>query len=311
METPDTGIPGTISLTGSLIIVEEDKTSWMYFYIGIGLAKIKTDELAKGNTTSLIFYAKAHGDPFPINNYNLNGLFEDRSKNIWMGVAGKLCMIDRFGSLFKTYDYSNLAGNDNPPYQVFPAEGNNLWLFTPGDLLHFDVEKREYTDHPLHLEKTQMYGIAMTPGSYWLTTDNGLLELDKNFNIANIYRNNDKDTLTTQRFRKVFADRHGKLWVTTFRKGIAIFDIAQKKFTQRFHHAGEPVDLYGWIIPAISEDRKEISGWEPVKDYSVMNPEITVFKRSRYATWIVFQGNVNIYSACFLVQIKTYISAPG
>jgi ligand-binding sensor domain-containing protein/signal transduction histidine kinase len=213
-------------------------------------------------------------DPQSISNGFLRAIADDRG-NFWIVTAEGLSKFDRKLQIFENYTVATVPGQ---PFLAnildLSYDGRSLWMGTEnGGLIRLDIGSGEFT----------------------------------NF----IYDKNEPASLSDNSIWSVYRDRHGRIWIGTFSKGLCLYDKLREKFSEL------NVPLENDIVNAIHEDSRGrmwlgTEGGLVMKDKDKVryyknvpgkpgtlssNPVLSIFEDSKHQMWFgTWVGGVNRFN---------------
>ncbi|MGB3064824.1 response regulator [Sphingobacterium thalpophilum] len=163
--------------------------------------------------------------------HTVNALFEDKQKNIWIGVWG-LGLFQLAPGSKQLISYPKL-GQRNAPYKLMQDNRGQLWICTWGDGLYlFDPHNTENPYREIliknkrrHVDKEDLfYNIIQDPHRHyiWVLSFSGITTLHyKGDQLQEIDLSAYFDQ-TTNIFNDIYADRYGTLWLAVGGKGVSM-----------------------------------------------------------------------------------------
>lgn len=197
-------------------------------------------------------------------------LFEDRSKNLWVGTINGLDRADlktkKFRSYKKTDDANSLDLLDNIIASVYIDEDQRLWIgnwgkglniYNPAteEMLHYTSEStgdKKIPNNHVHVlfEDSQ--------SQLWMGTRNGVSifskQQDKFIPFAVYFALDDNDFFNNNRVYCITEISNGEIWIGTG-SGIMTFNSATKELGYLRADAAEPFDISSNLVYSILEDK--------------------------------------------------------
>jgi ligand-binding sensor domain-containing protein/two-component sensor histidine kinase len=218
-----------------------------------GILQVQENELAQGliNTYSFIHNSgelrTSPGDRYVF------FIQADTLGIKWCGTADGLLRVSVKNDFISTVSYLDYSDFNTASFNG-SHENQDLFLLTKNQLLHCNLAERKITPVPAGLQGAIVRDIATGKNGYWMTSDKGLHFYDKNFSRS-------KPVITAATpaypllFASVFEDSRGKVWLGTGgRKGISIYEPADKSILQYLHNNNEVINLNGKAVFGFHED---------------------------------------------------------
>ena len=185
-------------------------------------------------TGKLVRYRFAEGDPASLSDDHITVLFEDKSKNVWIGTTNGLTQLDPSGRIVR-YQHSPSDPTSlsfNGVEAIYQDLGGVIWVggFTIG-ICKFDELRLKFGYHRTHNNVTSMFEDA--DGIFWAGTYNdGLYKYERGAQRVTNYQQlrpaaGGEGSIKLESaawIPAIFRDRHGTLWVSVKGHGLVAFD---------------------------------------------------------------------------------------
>ena len=164
---------------------------------------------------------------FDLNTAKIWSLYEDRDGNIWVGCQQKgLFLIPSRKSQFTSWSFS-AQKEDIGSYVSSVCEGDNgiTWCTVQNKGVYgFDPQGR-IVAHPQAPSGVEFI-YRDTQRDYWLGTSHGVFRYDPLTGKAQMFNN-----FYCDKFNTMTDDGHGRLFFSTFAKGMLVYDRQTREFT--------------------------------------------------------------------------------
>jgi ligand-binding sensor domain-containing protein/signal transduction histidine kinase len=176
--------------------------------------------------TFILYYKEPNKDPKHLSWPWVKDVYEDNSKNIWIGTTIGLNKYDRVTNKFKKYF-------NNPDYPNDP------------NFISEDYINCIYQDRNDYL---------------WIGTNNGLNRMNIKEEIFKHYFYNPQDSISisSSRIHCIYEDKSGDLWFGSFGGGLNLYDRHNDHFRRYFHNQLDKYSLSDNRITVITEDKTGI-----------------------------------------------------
>ena len=161
-----------------------------------------------------------------------------QSNVLWLGSANGLIKKDLFTGKLYTYDTNNSNISGSNVFSICEDKLGILWIGTEAGLDRFDPTSNQFSNISRQ-PNGAVFGLVFGgQDSLWMIQQSGVNLLNTKTNKYT-YRYNAGDSLglstnlNTNRFRTVYPDRDGNIWIGTFMNGLTKLDLATEK-TRRF-----------------------------------------------------------------------------
>ncbi|REJ80563.1 MAG: hypothetical protein DWQ44_06310 [Bacteroidetes bacterium] len=195
-------------------------------------------------------------------------LFEDNAGTIWAGTSEGISFYNWTLSKFKTYrtDNSVESTSNNSVFAIYEDKNGHAWIGILGGGLNvfsksenkFVNEKYAGLNDPL-LKYSNIFSIAGDPtGLLWLGTGDGLLSYNPKTGAVRQFKNQpgDKESLSHNYIRSVFADREGIIWIGTHGGGLNTYNTASGKFKGYTHNPSDKNSISSDVVLNIAEGKE-------------------------------------------------------
>ena len=195
-------------------------------YIWIGT----NDGLDRYNGYEFKHYKHDKYDKNSIANNYIVDIIEDKNGYIWVSTIGGLSRINLDKDEIKNYYSKEDSGNlsNSNLWQILCTKDNRLIASTIDGLNVYDENKDKFTRilyKEGELPSQYIYSLEEDiNGHIWVGTDNGLVELDKDLNIAKSYQ----DAIGDSDVYNVYDDSKGNIWVCTLDNGLFKINLDDK-----------------------------------------------------------------------------------
>lgn len=195
-------------------------------YIWIGT----NDGLDRYNGYEFKHYKYDKYDKNSIANNYIVDIIEDKNGYIWVSTIGGLSRINPDTDEIKNYYSKEDSGNlsNSNLWQIICTKDNRLIASTIDGLNVYDKNKDKFTRilyKEGELPSQYIYSLEEDiNGHIWIGTDNGLVELDKDLNIAKSYQ----DTIGDSDVYNIYDDSKGNIWVCTLDNGLFKINLDDK-----------------------------------------------------------------------------------
>ena len=243
-----------------LSIVEKDNILW----IGTendGLFQIDL------NSKEIQVFRNSPIDQKSICGNSIWSLFEDRAGSIWIGTY--LRSISKIDPLEEKFQHINqlMIGNKLKEFGLTSSfaedKKGNLWIGSDGGgLFYYDKAKNKYThycaDWP-QADVSSNYIVSLLIDSkenLWVGTWNGGVDLLKKGEEVFEHWQHDENkpgSISNNDIHGLMEDREGRIWISTFRKGMNVYLPRKDKIVQ-FNHIHPNWSLENGKIKTLVED---------------------------------------------------------
>jgi signal transduction histidine kinase/ligand-binding sensor domain-containing protein len=219
-------------------------------------------------------------------------LYVDRTGVLWVGTNAGADRYDREKDSFVHYrhrdgDPDTLPGS--PASWFMEDEAGTLWVSGGGGLSRFDRNRDRFVPFrpnpkvPVSAADSDVRIVTLdrTTGLLWHGTWNaGVHVVNRSTGAGGFYANdpNDASSLSSNELADIFQDRHGDLWVGTFR-GLNRFDRKTQTFRRYLHDARDSATLSDDYVTAITEDRAGRFWVATNNGLNVMDRDLGTFTR--------------------------------
>lgn len=198
-----------------------------------------------GTTTGLNRYQALTDSFLPVKglmNDNIEVLYQDRDRNIWVGTLGGLAVLsDREQNRFKSFRFSPKPNDPlNSIYSICQDKQGNIWVGTGNGLIQVNYHQGNFSfkkiNFPSPLPSGYITALATDGhGNLWMGTTSGLCRFDVQHNSVRVYQhdNRNPNSLIHNDIREVLLHK-GRLWVGT-QDGLSILNPDQETFTSYQH----------------------------------------------------------------------------
>jgi signal transduction histidine kinase/ligand-binding sensor domain-containing protein len=186
----------------------------------------------------------------------VNSVYIDRDENLWVGtLLGGLNKI-RTGKAFKLINHNTSpALGDSQTRSIFEDESHNILIGTSGGLNIVNTGKKilkNITVKPHDKKSLSSNRISSIckgdSGSYWIGTNKGINQIDKNFNVIKKFGDQGVNVISS------FRDHSGNLWFGTYAFGLYMYNPAADTLHHFVSVSGDKNSLTDLVIFDISED---------------------------------------------------------
>ena len=160
------------------------------------------------------------------NNYIVD-IIEDKYGYLWISTIAGLSRINPETDEIKNYYTDKNSGNlsDSNLWQLLYTKDNKLIASTVNGLNVYDEKNDTFTrvlGNEKDLPSQYIYSIEEGPnGHIWIGTDNGLVEVDKNFKVVKTY----EDTVANSSVYEIEYNTNGYMWICTLDNGLFKVDL--------------------------------------------------------------------------------------
>lgn len=244
----------------SVRCIHKDSKGYMWFGTGYGL--IKYDGI------NLYVYENDPGSASSLSNSSVNGIAEDRYKNLWIATSDGLNLYNREKDNF--IHVENLAGEINPLNfnyinSIFLQNDSLLWLGTFTGIYVYNTinhSVKNYThlaDDPHSLSMDHVTCIVDDQNNnLWIGTQNGLnLFIGEKEGFKRFYSESDKDARLSNNITCLTVDLNGYLWAGT--SGGGLMKVVKTREGYLFDHYLSSSRIYSLssnYILSLCADRK-------------------------------------------------------
>ena len=197
---------------------------------------------------------------------------EDRQHNIWLGCQSKgLVMLPTKNPQFSSWSFST-QGIDLASTITAVCEGDNgyIWCSVQGNGIYgFDAEGH-LKAHPTAPDKAECI-FRDRRGNYWVGTDDALYAYNPLTGVST-----KKATIDCDKFNAITDDAHGRLYISTFSRGLCVYDTNTGELRQYSHQSSGLCN--DWIM-GISTDKSGNIWLATAAGVSCYNPKTETFNR--------------------------------
>lgn len=175
-------------------------------------------------------YSKTEKGGFNIPSDNINFVFEDSKKGVWVGTEHGLSrMIEKKGRFYQNSAFKNKQNSygQHLSFTSSAQKGNKLYFGTEqGILVIFDLASETFTTKTI-LENARLNNLYFSKGNvlYISTIGKGLIAvntLNSKISVAN------KPGLNS--FYSIYEDKRGQIWLEPEREGVVKYNPGTKEF---------------------------------------------------------------------------------
>jgi ligand-binding sensor domain-containing protein len=194
-------------------------------------------------TGKLVRHRFALADPGTISDDHITAIFEDRTKNLWIGTISGLNRLDPSGRLVRYQHYANdpTSLSFNSVESIYQDDGGVMWIggFTVG-VCKFDELRLKFGYHYMRNNATSIF--EDTDGTLWVGTyGDGLYKYERAAQRQTIYHElrpgvgGDGTAILLESGTWITAlhrDRRGTLWMSLKGRGLIAFDSKAETYRQ-------------------------------------------------------------------------------
>jgi ligand-binding sensor domain-containing protein len=226
---------------------------------GEGVAELDPD------TGKLVRYRSVANDPSTITDDHVTSLFEDRSKNVWVGTTNGLSRLEPTGRVSRFQnspnDPTSLAFNGVE--SIYQDQGGVMWIggFTVG-VCKFDEARLKFGSHRTRNNATSIF--EDNDGTLWVGTYNdGLYKYERGAQRMTVYHElrrgpgGDGSSLVLESatwIAGLHRDRRGTLWMSLKGRALIAFDTKTETYRQYTPDPDTPNSLPADTVFDIWED---------------------------------------------------------
>lgn len=201
---------------------------WMYFdkegLFKIDLSTFKVD--------------KHYGKLPKLLDSSLRSFYVDTKEQIWLGCINGVYIFDSSDESLTHFEHSRLDPFSLPNNSVWTIYGDrqsNVWLGTySGKLCCVNVNEsnafRSWTPQNSRLNHVPVSAFAEAEDAVWIGTEGGgLNRLDKSTDCLEDFSYRGKTAFNN--VKSLVMDREHNLWISTYREGLARYDVSLKQVT--------------------------------------------------------------------------------
>ncbi|MBE6062617.1 MAG: histidine kinase [Clostridium butyricum] len=187
-------------------------------YIWIGT----NDGLDRYNGNKFNHYKSSKYNKNSIINNSIIDITEDKNGDMWISTIDGISRINADTDKIKNYYQKKENGNlsDNSVYDILVDEDNRIFAATENGLNIYNEKEDTFyriLDKEDYLPSQYIYSIEQdSHGFIWVSTDKGLVKLDKDLNLIKTY----EDIIGECDVYGIYDDLKGYIWVCTFNKGL-------------------------------------------------------------------------------------------
>jgi ligand-binding sensor domain-containing protein/two-component sensor histidine kinase len=228
-----------------VVPMKENGHEWICIATYKGLIKVEINSFVNGG--SFIYHQPVLNNPFSISHRILNDLLVDRSQNLWIGTQNGISKVDPANTYFTVFPYEHHQ-NDFGVQAICTTDIPNEYYVLAGSYVYTFNREKGIVASTYFGDKYQCYDLFRSGDQYWMTFNGGLLKLNKDLEVRQDFRLPFSRSATENRLRWIVEDRSGKLWISTARSGIAVFDPFRNSFEHRFFDSTEKFILKGTYV---------------------------------------------------------------
>lgn len=203
---------------------------------------------------------------FPVITKEINSIYEDSQKNIWICTDGNgLFKINRLSK--QVINFRNIKGENstissNKVLTVYEDKSGKIWVGTSEGINNYDPVYMKFSKFTINQEETENPGkTAITKfiednyGNLWIGSDKGLFRLNLSEQKMKRYTGSylTEGTLSGNEVTNLYIDSSGKLWISaTF--GLNIYVPETDSFIRYFRTLSDPLVISNNYIYGVFED---------------------------------------------------------
>ncbi len=245
------------------ICFDTDGNLWIGTHFG-GLDKIDAKVIGSSHPVFNHYFSDKNNSK-TISDNNVQAIFEDHQKNLWIGTINGLNKLDRKTNSIIRFNPSLLT---NPQiYSLHEDQFQLLWIGTVFGLNSYDYKTGTFIKHYPHPELQD----SLTNGTIFSIIEdenkNLLIGTFASLNQYNREKNsfssfavkpNDNYSLNNGFINSLYSDKTGIVWVGTEKGGINKYNVFQKQFLTISQDIQNPNSLNNNIVNSICEDDKAL-----------------------------------------------------
>lgn len=189
----------------------------------------------------------------PLSEYDgafLNSFYVDNEEQVWMGTMDGVYILDTKDGQLSHYKHSRsdpFSLPNNSIWEIFGDKQSNVWIgMYSGKLCCVDVNEsnafRSWMPETGGLNNAPVSAFAEDGNNLWIGTEGGGLN-QMDVSTGQIMPFVDKGKTSLSNVKSLVLDNERRLWIATFKEGLAMYDIRRGDMTHYRHDKNDKQSL--------------------------------------------------------------------
>lgn len=184
------------------------------------------------------FQIERHFRLLPATGSSLRSFYVDAEGMVWFGTIHGIYVLDPSDGTFSHYEHLHdnpFSLPNNSVWEIYGDHQSNIWVGTySGQLCCVNVNEsnafRSWTPQNSRLNHVPVSAFAEAEDAVWIGTEGGgLNRLDKSIDCLEDFSYRGKTAFNN--VKSLVMDREHNLWISTYREGLARYDVSLKQIT--------------------------------------------------------------------------------
>ena len=298
------------SISGNSInsVVETREGNIIVGVWGGGISRVVRDK-ASGRIKFLVS-KKNYTDVSSLSGDDINVLYEDRSRVLWIGTYGEgLNKVSPYSDNFMHHSHNpnnHASLSDNRVFSIYEDNDNDLWIGTWGGLNYYDKKNDKFISYkhdsknPYSISENRIYSIIQDNSGYlWIATiDHGLNRFDKKTGRFRQYGHtpDSESKIPTDRLLSLMKRTNGDIWLGTYSEGVTVYDARSDSFKPLEYDSKQSLELSDKRIKCMMEDGDNIwiGTYKGLNKYNLRNKSLEKFCNGDTDSLAIFNTGITV-----------------